>query len=104
MGVDPVRGRIERTRKNLKDSLDSFNGLRKQIFSEYRETVQRRYFTVTGENPDDKIVYLLIPTAILPVKGAAEKNGGHTDSSIWLVLKKKISKLGAYRFVLVNRA
>ncbi|XP_059462880.1 syntaxin-121-like [Corylus avellana] len=49
-------------RKKLKDSMDSFNGLRQQISSEYRETVQRRYFTVTGENPDEKTVDLLIST------------------------------------------
>ncbi|XP_059428302.1 syntaxin-121-like [Corylus avellana] len=49
-------------RKKLKDSMDSFNGLRQQISSQYRETVQRRYFTVTGENPDDKTVDLLIST------------------------------------------
>ncbi|CAL5207482.1 unnamed protein product [Lathyrus oleraceus] len=49
-------------RKKLKDSMDSFNNLRQQISSEYRETVQRRYYTVTGENPDDKTVDLLIST------------------------------------------
>ncbi|XP_045795850.1 syntaxin-121-like [Trifolium pratense] len=49
-------------RKNLKDSMESFNGLREQISSEYRETVQRRYFTVTGEKADDKTVDLLIST------------------------------------------
>ncbi|XP_054777512.1 syntaxin-121-like [Prosopis cineraria] len=49
-------------RKNLKDSMDSFNELRQRISSEYRETVQRRYFTVTGENPDDKTIDLLIST------------------------------------------
>ncbi|KAF5473950.1 hypothetical protein F2P56_005896 [Juglans regia] len=49
-------------RKKLKDSMESFNTLRQQISSEYRETVQRRYFTVTGENPDDKTVDLLIST------------------------------------------
>ncbi|TKY61913.1 Syntaxin-121 protein [Spatholobus suberectus] len=49
-------------KKKLKDSLDGFNDLRHQINSEYRETVQRRYFTVTGENPDDKTVDLLIST------------------------------------------
>jgi len=42
--------------------MESFNNLRQQISSEYRETVQRRYFTVTGENPDDKTVDLLIST------------------------------------------
>ncbi|KAL2327343.1 hypothetical protein Fmac_020770 [Flemingia macrophylla] len=49
-------------RKKLKDSMDSFNNLRQQISSEYRETVQRRYYTVTGENPDDKTIDLLIST------------------------------------------
>lgn len=49
-------------RKKLKDSMESFNSLRQQISSEYRETVQRRYFTVTGENPDEKTIDLLIST------------------------------------------
>ncbi|XP_027352917.1 syntaxin-121-like [Abrus precatorius] len=49
-------------KKNLKDYMDSFSELRHQINSEYRETVQRRYFTVTGENPDDETVDLLIST------------------------------------------
>ncbi|KAJ7976217.1 putative Syntaxin [Quillaja saponaria] len=49
-------------RKKLKDSMESFNNLRQQISSEYRDTVQRRYFTVTGENPNDKTLDLLIST------------------------------------------
>ncbi|GMI71110.1 PENETRATION1, syntaxin of plants 121, SYNTAXIN RELATED PROTEIN 1 [Hibiscus trionum] len=49
-------------RKKLKDSMESFNELRERISSEYRETVQRRYFTVTGENPDEKTLDLLIST------------------------------------------
>ncbi|KAG7958380.1 hypothetical protein I3843_10G018500 [Carya illinoinensis] len=53
---------VNSLRKKLKDSMESFNTLRQQISSEYRETVQRRYFTVTGENPDDKTVDLLIST------------------------------------------
>ncbi|KAK7396774.1 hypothetical protein VNO78_17932 [Psophocarpus tetragonolobus] len=48
--------------KKLKDSLEGFNGLRHEINSEYRETVQRRYFTVTGHKPDDKTLDLLIST------------------------------------------
>lgn len=51
-------------RKKLKDSMDSFNSLRQQISSEYKETVQRRYYTVTGENPDEKTVDLLISTGV----------------------------------------
>ncbi|KAE9585344.1 hypothetical protein Lal_00018311 [Lupinus albus] len=49
-------------RKNMKDMMDSFNSLREQISSEYRETVQRRYYTVTGDNADDKTIDLLIST------------------------------------------
>lgn len=49
-------------RKKLKDSMESFNSLRQQISTEHRETVQRRYFTVTGENPDDKTIDMLIST------------------------------------------
>lgn len=49
-------------RKKLQDSMESFNSLRQLISSEYRETVQRRYFTVTGENPDEKTIDVLIST------------------------------------------
>lgn len=49
-------------RKKLKDSMDSFNSLREKISGEYRETVQRRYFTVTGENPDERTLDRLIST------------------------------------------
>ena len=52
-------------RKKLKDLIESFNNLRRQISSEYREIVQRRYFTVTGKNPDEKTVELLISTGHL---------------------------------------
>ncbi|CAI8614938.1 unnamed protein product [Vicia faba] len=50
-------------RKNLRDSMESFNVLREMISSEYRATVQRRYFTVTGEKADDTTLDLLISTA-----------------------------------------
>ncbi|KAL6519320.1 hypothetical protein OROGR_018640 [Orobanche gracilis] len=49
-------------RKKLHDSMTVFNELRQKMSSEYRETVQRRYFTVTGENPDEKILDSLIET------------------------------------------
>jgi len=49
-------------KKKLKDSMESFNEIRQLVSSEYRETVQRRYFTVTGENPDDNTLDLLIST------------------------------------------
>lgn len=49
-------------RKKLKESMDSFNNLREQISTEYRDTVRRRYYNVTGENPDDNTVDLLVST------------------------------------------
>ncbi|KAL9999514.1 putative target SNARE coiled-coil domain, syntaxin domain, syntaxin/epimorphin [Helianthus debilis subsp. tardiflorus] len=47
-------------RKKLSDSMNNFNDLRNKMSSEYRETVTRRYYTVTGENPDEKTVDTLI--------------------------------------------
>ncbi|KAJ0466700.1 putative syntaxin domain-containing protein [Helianthus annuus] len=40
--------------------MNNFNDLRNKMSSEYRETVTRRYYTVTGENPDEKTVDTLI--------------------------------------------
>ncbi|XP_075509164.1 syntaxin-121-like [Primulina tabacum] len=49
-------------RKKLQETMARFNDLRQKMGSEYRETVQRRYYTVTGENPDEKILDNLIET------------------------------------------
>lgn len=49
-------------RKKLHDAMTAFNDLRNLISSEYRETVQRRYFTITGSNPDESTVDSLIET------------------------------------------
>lgn len=49
-------------RKKLHDSMESFNSLRQQIAGEYKETVQRRYFTVTGEKADESTIENLIAT------------------------------------------
>ena len=56
---------VNRLRKKLKDLIESFKNHLQQISSEYREIVQRRYFTVTGKNPDEKTVDLLISTGHL---------------------------------------
>ncbi|KAL6638003.1 hypothetical protein ACP70R_025575 [Stipagrostis hirtigluma subsp. patula] len=40
-------------RKKLRDSMEAFSALRSRIASEYRDTVARRYFTVTGAQPDE---------------------------------------------------
>lgn len=49
-------------RKKLSESMNAFNDLRNRMATEYRETVQRRYYTVTGENPDESTVDKLIET------------------------------------------
>ncbi|EPS62072.1 hypothetical protein M569_12717 [Genlisea aurea] len=46
--------------KKLKDLMDDFQGLRSRMNEEYKETVARRYFTVTGEKPDDETVENMI--------------------------------------------
>ncbi|KAK9068538.1 hypothetical protein SSX86_012653 [Deinandra increscens subsp. villosa] len=49
-------------RKQLQSSMKSFNELRNRMAAEHRETVQRRYYTVTGENADESTVDKLIST------------------------------------------
>ncbi|KAL8506661.1 hypothetical protein ACS0TY_017524 [Phlomoides rotata] len=46
--------------KKLKDMMDDFQGLRSRMNDEYKETVARRYFTVTGEKADDDLIENLI--------------------------------------------
>ncbi|RLN08257.1 hypothetical protein C2845_PM11G01210 [Panicum miliaceum] len=46
--------------KKLKDLMDDFQGLRTRMAAEYKETVARRYYTVTGKKADDSTVEALI--------------------------------------------
>ncbi|KAF3573523.1 hypothetical protein F2Q69_00063536 [Brassica cretica] len=46
--------------KKLKDLMDSFQGLRARMNDEYKETVERRYFTITGEQADEQTIDNLI--------------------------------------------
>ncbi|CAI8587910.1 unnamed protein product [Vicia faba] len=46
--------------KKLKDMMDDFQGLRSRMQMEYKETVERRYFTITGERADDETIDNLI--------------------------------------------
>lgn len=48
--------------KKLKDLMDNFQGLRARIAAEYKETVARRYYTVTGQQADDDTIETLIST------------------------------------------
>ncbi|KAG6433885.1 hypothetical protein SASPL_105504 [Salvia splendens] len=49
-------------RKKLSEAMNRFSDLRQRMGGEYRETVQRRYYTVTGENPEEKVLDRLIET------------------------------------------
>ncbi|XVE66245.1 hypothetical protein DITRI_Ditri08aG0064900 [Diplodiscus trichospermus] len=44
----------------LKDMMDDFLGLRAKMAEEYKETLERRYFTVTGEKADEEMIENLI--------------------------------------------
>eukprot|EP00271_Cylindrocystis_brebissonii_P022789 TRINITY_DN890_c0_g1_i1.p1 TRINITY_DN890_c0_g1~~TRINITY_DN890_c0_g1_i1.p1 ORF type:complete len:293 (-),score=79.07 TRINITY_DN890_c0_g1_i1:457-1335(-) len=47
-------------KKKLKEIMDEFNELRTRLADEYKETVERRYYTVTGEKPDEAVVDQMI--------------------------------------------
>ncbi|KAI3756761.1 hypothetical protein L1987_56584 [Smallanthus sonchifolius] len=47
-------------RKKLKELMMDFQLLRQRLMTEYKETVGRRYFTVTGEQPDDELIEKII--------------------------------------------
>ncbi|OVA09924.1 Target SNARE coiled-coil domain [Macleaya cordata] len=47
-------------RKKLKELMMDFQGLRQRIMAEYKETVGRRYFTVTGEYPEEEVIEKII--------------------------------------------
>lgn len=47
-------------RKKLKELMMEFQALRQRMMSEYKETVGRCYYTVTGENPDDDVIEKII--------------------------------------------
>ncbi|KAJ1379233.1 Target SNARE coiled-coil-like proteiny domain [Sesbania bispinosa] len=46
--------------KKLKDMMDDFQGLRARMQQEYKETVERRYFTITGEKANEETIENLI--------------------------------------------
>lgn len=62
-GTPIYRTRIAVTnglRKKLKELMMDFQGLRQRMMSEYKDTVGRRYFTVTGEYPDEEVIDKII--------------------------------------------
>ncbi|XP_042512483.1 syntaxin-132-like [Macadamia integrifolia] len=62
-GVD--RSRMATTvslKKRFKDKMSEFQTLRENIHQEYRDVVERRVFTVTGERADEETIDRLIET------------------------------------------
>lgn len=53
---------INGLRKKLQTNMTSFSTLRETIAIEYRDTVKRRYYTVTGENANETVLEDLIST------------------------------------------
>ncbi|KAF8732206.1 hypothetical protein HU200_016181 [Digitaria exilis] len=49
-------------KKKLKERMDDFQTLREAIRQEYREVVERRVYTVTGNRPDEETIDDLIET------------------------------------------
>ncbi|KAK3188099.1 hypothetical protein Dsin_027660 [Dipteronia sinensis] len=46
--------------KKLKDMMDDFQNFRNKMTAEYKETVERRYFTITGQKADEDTIENLI--------------------------------------------
>ncbi|KAL9247046.1 hypothetical protein vseg_020517 [Gypsophila vaccaria] len=53
---------VSGVRAKMKEKMEEFQELRERVNGEYKETVKRRYFTVTGENADENTVDVLIST------------------------------------------
>ncbi|KAJ7561988.1 hypothetical protein O6H91_03G051300 [Diphasiastrum complanatum] len=49
-------------KKKLKDLMGEFQVLREKITGEYKETIERRYYTVTGKQADDEVIEHIIET------------------------------------------
>lgn len=49
-------------KKKLSDLMQDFTGLRNNIMNQYRDVVDRRYYTVTGEKASDEQIDQLIET------------------------------------------
>ncbi|MCO5608723.1 hypothetical protein L7F22_062938 [Adiantum nelumboides] len=49
-------------RKKLKDLMEEFQVLRHRILTDHKETVERRFYMVTGQHPDEDTVEQIIKT------------------------------------------
>lgn len=72
-------------RVKLREYVKQLQDLRGTIETEYRETVQRRYFTVTGENPSEEVLDTMIRTGQSETflqKAIQEQGRGEVKSTI----------------------
>eukprot|EP01018_Ginkgo_biloba_P012893 Gb_39853 [translate_table: standard] len=61
--TDRTRTSITNSLRNkLKDSMGEFQILRQKIMGEYRDTIERRYYTITGEHADEDTIEKIIST------------------------------------------
>ncbi|WOL18786.1 syntaxin-related protein KNOLLE [Canna indica] len=59
--VDRTRGAVTNgLRKKLKELMMDFQALRQRMMAEHRETVERQYFTVTGEAAAEEVIERII--------------------------------------------
>ncbi|XP_062148673.1 syntaxin-related protein KNOLLE-like [Alnus glutinosa] len=78
-GTPIYRTRIAVTnglRKKLKELMMDFQGLRQRMMFEYKDTVGRRYFTVTGEYPDEEVIDKIISNGGKEFLGRAVQEHG----------------------------
>ncbi|ONK65138.1 uncharacterized protein A4U43_C07F34070 [Asparagus officinalis] len=96
-------------RKKLRDQMENFQTLRKQVSSEYKDTIKRRYYTVTadlyapivarvtGEDPGEDVVDELIRTGEGErfLKRAIEEQGRGTVVAVVEEIKERHGAEGA---------
>ncbi|KAJ7297418.1 hypothetical protein O6H91_19G074800 [Diphasiastrum complanatum] len=84
--TDRTRSSITNTlRKKLKDLMEEVQILRHRMMSGYRETIERRYFTLTGEHPDEHTIEQIIETGESEnflQKAIEEQGRGHIVETI----------------------
>ncbi|CAN1165959.1 SYP124 [Linum perenne] len=71
--------------KKLKNQMDEFQNLRAKMSAEYKETIERRYFTITGEKASEDFIDNLIETGeseSFLQKAIQEQGRGHILDTI----------------------
>ncbi|CAI9776884.1 unnamed protein product [Fraxinus pennsylvanica] len=59
--VDRTRSAVTNGLRNkLKELMMDFQSLRQKMMTEYKQTVERRYFMVTGESPEEEVIEKII--------------------------------------------